>query len=84
MDRERLAIPDRASPAETAAIIAAVEAQLATERAQRKTDDEDEDRDGREWTLLARLEAVRGGTVRRIPSTAPSDEWTAAARADRF
>lgn len=86
MDEARLSIPAGASDQEAAAIAAAVEAHLATQRAALAAMDSSENDDswaGRRWTFAGRLEATMARTI-RVPVEAPTDPWTAAARSDRF
>jgi len=71
--------------AETAAIAVAVAGYLdevaAAAAATARTDRDSWD--GEKWRFSGRLDAL-GGTCERVPTGAPSDEWTAAGRSDRF
>jgi len=80
-----LSIPDDAGDAEAAAIAAAVAAHLRDGElaaAAAETDEED-GWDGKRWSFAGRVDRLRGRS-RRVPTTAPTDPWTAAGRADRF
>jgi len=80
-----LSIPDDADDTEAAAIAAAVAAHLrGGELAAAAADTDDEDGwEGRRWSFAGRVDRLRGRSV-RVPTTAPTDPWTAAGRADRF
>lgn len=84
MSDSRLTVPESASPDEAAAIVAAVEAHLAAER---RTDtgssSEEPAWTGRRWRFAARIETTQSRSV-RVPLDAPSDDWTAAGRTDRY
>ncbi|MFB6118928.1 acc operon protein [Halosegnis sp.] len=80
MDRN-IAPPD-ADEEETAAIIAAVSAYLAEERAETDTE-QTETWTGKRWAFAGRSEAVLGRSV-RVRDGTPTDAWTAAGRADRL
>ncbi|MFC7059705.1 acc operon protein [Halovenus salina] len=81
-----LSVPENASPAQAAAIAAAVGAHLRDQRvaaaAAADTDDE-ESWDGERFAFAGRLEATTGRGD-RVPRDAPTDRWTAAGRRDRF
>jgi hypothetical protein len=82
----RLSIPASASPAQVAAIAAAVGAHIRDQRvataAAADTDDE-ETWDGKRFAFAGRLEATTDCSG-RVPRAAPTDRWTAAGRRDRF
>lgn len=65
---------------ESAAVAAALAAHLDTEEHGKP---EPETWTGRRFQFAGRLSALLGDT-RRVPCDAPTDEWTAAGRADRF
>ncbi|WP_310732939.1 acc operon protein [Halostella pelagica] len=77
-------IPDDASEQEAAAIVAAVGAHMHDqERAAAAAAESEPTWEGKRWTFAGRIEAMQERNV-RVPTEAPTDEWTAAARADRF
>ena len=81
-----LDISDTATPEETAAIAAAVDAYLSAEAlavAAATGDDESETWDGDRWRFRGRMEAL-GGRAGRVPGGAPREPWRAAGRTDRF
>jgi len=82
-----LTVPADAGPEETAAITAAVGAHLrdqAAAAAAAAAESEPEPTwDGERWRFAGRLDAV-GHSAGRVPEGAPTDDWTAAGRADRF
>jgi len=78
----RLRVPPDATPAEAAAIAAAIGAHLRDRRVVALTADvgsTDRGWDGRRWQFAGRTEAL-SGTARRVPTDAPTDDWTAAGR----
>lgn len=81
-----LDVPESATPAEVAAITAAIGAHLrdqqvaATLAAQ---DDDEETWDGERFAFAGRLEALTGAAS-RVPRGAPTDKWTATGRRDRY
>ncbi|GGL24900.1 hypothetical protein GCM10009037_05520 [Halarchaeum grantii] len=83
-----LTIPESASEAEAAAIVAAITAHLSERRAlavaaARDAADESASWDGEKWRFAGRLDAI-GDTGKRVPDGAPTDAWSAAGRAERF
>lgn len=81
-----LTIPDDASDAEAAAIVAAVGAHLRDSEAaaaEAAAGESEPTWDGERWTFAGRVERLRNRRV-RVPDGAPTDAWTAAGRADRF
>ena len=73
-------LPATATPREAAAIVAAIGVHLDAE------DDESEEPetwDGKRFHFAGRTEGLTG-IPRRVPRGAPTDEWTAAGRSDRF
>lgn len=84
-DAGRLNVPERASPAEVAAIAAAIGAHLRDQRlAARVTAQDDEETwDGDRFAFAGRLEGLTGETS-RVPRDAPTDKWTATGRRDRY
>lgn len=85
MADSRVSVPADATPDEAAAIVAAVEAHLAAERALQQASESTAEPSwtGRRWGFAARIEATQSQSV-RVPSEAPTDPWTAAGRTDRF
>jgi hypothetical protein len=76
----RIDIPEDADEAEAAAITAvlrtvAAEAELAAESSSEPSRDR--------WRFAGRIDGLQGRRV-RMPSAAPSDDWRAAGRTDRF
>ncbi len=82
-----LDVPDSATPAEAAAIAAAVEAYLDAERTPPGDEAGDDDGaagwSGDRWRFRGRMEALQSRSV-RVPEGAPTDPWRAAGRAERF
>lgn len=79
-----LSIPPSATPAETAAIAAAIGAHLRDrEAAAAAAEDEAETWDGKRWSFAGRTDALQGRPD-RVPASAPTDPWAAAGRSDRF
>jgi hypothetical protein len=77
-------VPDSATPEETAAIAAAIEAHLDAERAAADEDDGTGDTwDGERWRFRGRIETLQSRSV-RVPRDAPTDPWRAAGRTERF
>jgi len=71
--------PASANPQETAAIVAALAEYLGEERGGEPADSWD----GKRFRFAGRLDGLTG-QARRVPRGAPTDEWTAAGRIDRF
>ena len=85
-DDLELSIPDDASSEEAAAIVAAIGAhmrdlELAAQAA--ATDDEGGTWAGRRWSFAGRMRTQKQRYA-RVPTSAPTDPWAAAGRADRF
>lgn len=81
-----LTLPDDADEAEAAAIAAAVAAHIRDGElaaAAAAAEETAETWDGKRWAFAGRLEGVSGRSA-RVPDGAPTNAWTAAARADRF
>jgi hypothetical protein len=86
VDDGRLRLPTDATPAETAAIAAAVGAHLRDEAAavaDAAAAGDDDGWDGRRWAFAGRVDALAGCPVRATDGT-PTDAWTAMGRADRL
>lgn len=83
MVRNQVSIPERASDAEAAAIVAAVEAHLSAQRVAAASTDEEASPD-RSWGAVGRLEATTGQDIARIPDDVPSEAWAAAGRVARY
>ena len=71
--------PEGANPRETAAIVAALAEYLGAETGAGPVDTWD----GERFRFAGRIDALTG-CARRVPRDAPTDEWTAAGRVDRF
>ncbi|WP_290812952.1 hypothetical protein [Halovivax sp.] len=97
-DRERADVPDELLPAdatllvpedateeEAAAIVVAIGAHIRDrELAAAAAAAEAEERwEGNRWTFAGRVRAQQRRFA-RVPTTAPTDPWTAAGRTDRF
>ncbi len=81
-----LSLPANATPAEAAAIAAAVGAHVRDQRAAAlaaaaAAADEEETWNGKRWQFAGRREA-QGKRGHRPTATAPTDAWTAAGRLD--
>jgi hypothetical protein len=78
-----LSIPPTATPAEAAAIAAAIGAHMRDQQmaalAAAAAADEEVTWDGKRWKFAGRIEGL-SGISRRVPREAPTDEWTAAGR----
>nr|WP_302082861.1 acc operon protein [Salinibaculum sp. KK48] len=76
-----LSIPPTATPAEAAAIAAAIGAHMRDQRmaAAAAAAEEPVTWDGTRWEFAGRIEGL-SGVSRRVPREAPTDEWTAAGR----
>lgn len=82
----RVSLPPDAAPDEAAAIVAAVGAHLRDREAAAAAaaaGEESDDWDGDRWRFAGRL-ATTTGRGGRVPRGAPTDDWTAAGRRDRF
>jgi hypothetical protein len=80
-----LAIPDDATDDEAAAIAAAVSAHLRDQEAAAaaKAAASEETWQGRKWAFTGRVDELQGRTT-RVPDSAPTNDWVAASRTDRF
>ena len=77
-------VPDDADDEEAAAIAAAIGAYLTDrERAAASSESSESPWEDRQWSFAGKLGAVNRCTD-RIPSTAPTNPWTAAGRSERF
>jgi hypothetical protein len=87
---DRLSIPDDADDAEAAAVAAAVAAHVrdaeraAAAVAAAAAADSGPTWNGEKWRFAGRLASTGGRRIGRVPDGAPTDEWTAAGRADRL
>lgn len=81
----RVSLPPDAAADEAAAIVAAVGAHLRDREAAAAAaaGEETDDWDGDRWRFAGRLATTAGGGG-RVPRGAPTDDWTAASRRDRF
>jgi len=79
-------VPD-ADEAETAAIVAAVRTHLAEQTAVVAADEAESEntggREGHRWQYAGRIEGLQQRTV-RVPEGAPTDDWAASGRTERF
>ena len=86
-DAGTVSLPPSATDEEAAAIAAAIGAHLndqqAAAAAAQAAQDGEESWDGKRWGYAGRLEGTQGRTA-RVPTTAPTDEWTASGRTERF
>ena len=86
-DDRTLSLPETATDEEAAAIAAAIGAHLndqqAAAAAAQAAQGDTESWDGKRWGYAGRLECTQGRTA-RVPTTAPTDEWTASGRTERF
>lgn len=73
-------LPPDPSPAEAAAIASAIAIHLTD---QAEPEEPPETWAGERWRYAGRLASVTGRPT-RVPTTAPTDPWTAAGRAHRF
>ena len=86
VDSGALSLPPTVTDEEAAAIAVAIGAHLSDQRAAAALaaqSDEEDTWDGKRWGYAGRLEATRG-RAERVPGDAPTDEWTASGRAERF
>ncbi|MFT4922021.1 MAG: hypothetical protein ACI8XM_001230 [Haloarculaceae archaeon] len=83
MDAGELTIPADATPAEAAAIAAAIGAHIQDQQAAAAAvvaaSESTDTWEGTRWQYAGRIEGLSGVT-RRVPRSAPTDEWTAAGR----
>jgi len=83
---DAIELPDDADEDEAAAIVAAIGAHLhdrAVAAAAAAAAEDEETWEGRRWTFAGRLDRLQGRAA-RVPSSAPTDAWTASGRTDRF
>ena len=81
---DAIELPDDADEDEAAAIVAAIGAHLHDRAVAAAAAAEDEETwEGRRWTFAGRLDRLQGRAA-RVPSSAPTDAWTASGRTDRF
>jgi hypothetical protein len=80
-------VPPAATPAEAAAIAAAIGAHISDQQAAAmataKANEGGERWEGTRFQFAGRVEGLTG-VSRRVPTDAPTDEWTATGRLDRF
>lgn len=85
-ERIGLEIPDDASPEEAAAIAVAVGAHLRDleiAAAASAADEDEETWEGKRWSFAGRMRAQQRRHA-RVPTSAPTNPWSAAGRTDRF
>ena len=78
---ERVRIPPTATPQEAAAITAAVGSHIHDEQVRGEAPEPTWD--GKRFAFAGRIAALTG-VPRRVPDGAPTDDWTAFGRAERF
>ncbi len=82
-----LTLPPTATDEEAAAIAVAISAHISDRQkaaAVLAAQSEDEETwEGNRWRYAGRLEGTQGHTE-RVPASAPTDEWTASGRTERF
>jgi hypothetical protein len=82
-----LRVPSDATPAEAAAIVAAVGAHISDQQAAAvaaaEANETGKPWEGTRFQFAGRVEGLTG-VSRRVPTDAPTDEWTATGRLDRF
>jgi len=83
--RDRLDVPETATPEEAAAMAAAIAAHLDAERETGEAKDAGRAADwaGDRWRFRGRLETLQARSV-RVPDGAPGDPWRAAGRSERL
>lgn len=82
----RLSVPSGATPAQVAAIAAAVGAHVEDQRvaaALVAQSDDEQTWDGERFAFAGRLAGLTGCGA-RVPREAPTDRWAAAGRRDRY
>ena len=86
-DDGTLAVPETATVEEAAAIAAAIGTHLRDQQAAAAAlaaqAGEAETWDGKRWAYAGRLEGLTG-RGERVPANAPTDEWAASGRTERF
>jgi hypothetical protein len=85
-DAAELTVPADATPAQTAAIAAAIGAHVRDQRvaaALAREESNEDTWDGNRFQFAGRLEGLTG-CPRRVPRGAPTDKWTATGRRDRY
>lgn len=78
-----LDVPEDASDEEAAAIAAAIGAHLRAQAATAESTDEEPSWEGKRWRFGGRISRLQNRDV-RVPTNAPTNEWAAAGRTDRF
>nr|WP_158058846.1 acc operon protein [Halorussus halophilus] len=78
-----LTLPDNASEEEAAAIAAAIGAHLRDQELAAQEGEEEETWDGKRWAFAGKLRGLQG-RAGRVPTSAPTDAWSASGRTDRF
>ena len=83
---DALSIPDDADSDEAAAIAAVVGAHLRDQAALAAAAEGEsaETWEGKKWAFAGRVDGLQGRRSARVPDGAPTDEWTASGRTDRF
>jgi len=86
-DAGTLELPPTATEEEAAAIAVAISAHVSDQQAAAAAlaakDGEAETWDGKRWSYAGRLDALTSH-AERVPTNAPTDEWTASGRTERF
>jgi hypothetical protein len=82
-----LTLPPTATEEEAAAIAVAISAHISDQQAAAAAlaaqAGEEETWDGKRWAYAGRLDALTSH-AERVPGNAPTDEWTASGRTERF
>ncbi|GKZ12228.1 acc operon protein [Haladaptatus sp. T7] len=78
-----LSIPPDATEEEAAAIIAAINVHLREQEAAAAEDEERPDWEGDRWRFAGRMAGLQNRNV-RVPTNAPTNEWSAAGRTTRY
>ena len=85
MSTLELDLPDDATDDEAAAIAAVLSAHLRDQAAAAaaKAAASEQSWQGKKWAFAGRVDALQGRTT-RVPDGAPTNDWVAASRTDRF
>lgn len=84
IDEARLSVPEDATSSEAAAMAVALGTHIQDQRAAAASDSStDETWDGKRFAFAGRLDGL-GRFAHRVPRGAPTDEWTASGRTERY
>ena len=78
-----LTIPPDATEEETAAIVAAINVHRREQEAAAVAENEEPDWEGERWAFAGRMAGLQNRDV-RVPTTAPTNAWSAAGRTTRY